>query len=690
MLGWHRLFSLSLALTVMSVACKQGRELDLEDGGGPAGDASDRDGSPGAGGRAGIGGRGGTSGTGAGGMVVGGMGAGGVGAGGLGVGGMGTGGIGAGSMGTGGRGGAGGTGMGGMGVGGSGTAGTGAGGKGTGGTAVGGTGMGGMGVGGMGTGGSPPPPPFLSSSQSFDFGGVEINVASTAKAWNIVNSGGPTTGAPSVTNSDPAQLVLSNGCTTALATSGQCTIMIAFKAGGLGARNASVTVSAGGSSITFSATATGLYRYTVVKAGGGTGTVTSSVGALNCGSTCSFLTDGNVTLQARTTNGSSTFFSGWSGGGCSGPFRDCAPTFPPTGPVTFTATFSSMSANLIFISSVTTSAALGNTATYDKVCNDAATAAGINETSGTAFTAMVSTTTSLARGRLTTRPQGWLRMDGKPFANSQTALFTNQQVFNNIQFTEQGGFNGAAIMTGTNSDGTLWTMNGGGVSTNCKDFTDLTDNAGFGGADRYGGAFGWLDDYSWACAGATQVTLICMGNTRVAPVTPIVTAGKKIWLSNTPFVVGGTQTPNALCIATRPAGVTGAAALLATTTTSAASVLSMTANYVRPDGTFVATGAALASTSGVPFSNGEPLSSGIWQSGDGVYRQYLPSKTLVWTGQTSLTAVGTAATTCNNWTDPSNGTAVMGGFTTTLGNYWNFLNTFCGGEMNPIYCVEFP
>ena len=34
--------------------------------------------------------------------------------------------------------------------------------------------------------------------------------------------------------------------------------------------------------------------------------------------------------------------------------------------------------------------------------------------------------------------------------------------------------------------------------------------------------------------------------------------------------------------------------------------------------------------------------------------------------------------------------AVMGGFSTTLGNFWNFFSGFCSGEMNPIYCVEFP
>ena len=207
-------------------------------------------------------------------------------------------------------------------------------------------------------------------------------------------------------------------------------------------------------------------------------------------------------------------------------------------------------------------------------------------------------------------------------------------------------------MTGTNSDGTLYTLSGSIATTNCKDFTDLTDPGGFGGTDRYGGAFGWLDDNYWSCMGATQVTVICMGNTRVATVAPIVTAGKKIWVSNTPFVVGGTQTPNALCMATRPAGVTGAAAHAGDHDHERrfgaqhdrqlrASRRNLRCHRGRAGQLRAAPRSLTASRS----------ASGIWQSGDGVYRQFPPSGALVWTGQTSVAAVGTAATTCNNWTD---------------------------------------
>jgi hypothetical protein len=60
------------------------------------------------------------------------------------------------------------------------------------------------------------------------------------------------------------------------------------------------------------------YTLQVNKSGGGEGTVTSNVGGINCGVTCSAQINYNtvVTLLAAATNGAT--FVGWSGGGCSG------------------------------------------------------------------------------------------------------------------------------------------------------------------------------------------------------------------------------------------------------------------------------------------------------------------------------------------------------------------------------------
>jgi hypothetical protein len=91
-----------------------------------------------------------------------------------------------------------------------------------------------------------------------------------------------------------------------------------------------------GQPVTVSATFLIAVRLTVVKAGNGTGTVTSDVGPINCGAKCG-ATYGNgtvVTLVAAAGAGQS--FNGWSGGSCSGT-GTCIVTV--TTATTVTATF---------------------------------------------------------------------------------------------------------------------------------------------------------------------------------------------------------------------------------------------------------------------------------------------------------------------------------------------------------------
>src|SRR5262245_17456489 len=75
---------------------------------------------------------------------------------------------------------------------------------------------------------------------------------------------------------------------------------------------------------------------TVVRAGLGSGSVTSAPAGINCGTSCSasFPSGGAVVLTATATGGS--VFTGWSGGGCTGT-STC--TVSPVSATTITATF---------------------------------------------------------------------------------------------------------------------------------------------------------------------------------------------------------------------------------------------------------------------------------------------------------------------------------------------------------------
>lgn len=60
------------------------------------------------------------------------------------------------------------------------------------------------------------------------------------------------------------------------------------------------------------------FAVTVTKAGNGTGTVTSNVGGINCGATCSASYASGTVVTLTATAGAGQNFTGWSGGGCSG------------------------------------------------------------------------------------------------------------------------------------------------------------------------------------------------------------------------------------------------------------------------------------------------------------------------------------------------------------------------------------
>jgi hypothetical protein len=519
-------------------------------------------------------------------------------------------------------------------------------------------------------------------STTVSLGNVEVGSAAGGSVM-LMNGGDMPTGTLTLSNGDPAEIAISpNGCTGTLGVGASCTISFQFTPSASGARSGTFTVSASpGGSAAVTVTATGSYTLTVVRAGTTNGTVSTVPSGLSCnGAICAGLFAGGtaLTVQARTVNGGGSFFSGYSGGGCVGPGRDCMLTL--NADTTVVATFTAMNNNLVFVTSGTFPATLGSAAAYDAKCNAAATAAGINDTGGASYVAVTSDTTSTFTARLGTSARGWVRMDGHPFGDTQSSLIPGNAIFNSVRYDETGAVAKSSMyMTGVFGNGTATD-----AGSNCDNWTSTsTSNALLFGQSE-GGPFDWTYGALGASC-ASSWSILCMGKIRGLAVSPVVTSGRKIWTTATAFTIGGAMTPDQFCQAQMPAGVTAAAALIATTTKPASSVLNMTMNYVRPDGTLVGTGAQIAA--------GGVLPSGIWQSADSVYRGFTPGRVL--TGATAPTALGTVASTCGNWTDTTQVGATAGLF----GEYghadpvwWEAIyagvcnNT--GNIVDGLYCVQ--
>jgi len=414
---------------------------------------------------------------------------------------------------------------------------------------------------------------------------------------------------------------------------------------------------------------------TIIKTG--SGTVTSVEPGIACGATCSagYATNQSVTLQARTSNGSNAYFQGWSGGGCAGPFHDCTVTMDAAKSVT--ATFATQTFNLVFVSSTAFATTLGGTTPYDGQCNTLASAAGINNATANAYIAWISDGTSNAAARLGVSARGFVRLDGKAFADDQASWLASNEIFHPIRFDENGADSGNDLaMTGTDADGT--TMS----SLSCTNWTVTSGNLLAG--NRFGGPGNWSQNTTTACSAPQRI--ICMMKTKTAALNPAANAGKKIYLTDTPYLIGS-GSPDTKCDLEKPSGTGTVKALLAYTTAAAAGLVNPAATYVRPDGQVVGSGADLLA-GGAALGL---LQSGIWQSGNGTYRKNSGNDFgRAWTGQTTLTQAGTAATTCDDWTNSglAGMTPIAGLYLDADSDWWSFGTRFCSDSGNRLYCIE--
>jgi photosystem II stability/assembly factor-like uncharacterized protein len=176
--------------------------------------------------------------------------------------------------------------------------------------------------------------PVLSvTPTSQDFG--KVGIGSTADRTFTVQNIGQGTLSGSASTSAPFSVI--TGGTYSLGAGASQSVVVRFAPGSVGVFSSGVTFT-GASSLSRLVSGQGVNTavLTVSKSGNGSGTVTSSIGGINCGSTCqaSITKDTSVTLTAVAATGS--VFAGWTGGGCAGT-STCTVTM--TANVTITAVF---------------------------------------------------------------------------------------------------------------------------------------------------------------------------------------------------------------------------------------------------------------------------------------------------------------------------------------------------------------
>jgi hypothetical protein len=345
------------------------------------------------------------------------------------------------------------------------------------------------------------------------------------------------------------------------------------------------------------------------------------------------------------------------------------PTPSPTVPPDF---------NRVFVTSTLQSGNLGGLAGADAICAARAAAAGLPGT----YVAWLSTPSENAASRLG-NARGFVRIDGQPFANTISDIIS-QRIFNPLRIDE-----GGADVTGGQSPSadtvTVWTgtsTDGLAAAATCNNWISASSaDDGFTGRAA-GGSASWTARSNGGCDIARRLYCFQTDHTGVDLVPPP-TSGKIAFVSTKTFTPGagvGIAGADTLCASNAAgAGLSGTyKALLATTTTSAASRMTLAPLYVRPDGIPIATG--------VTIGAGGSLDSGIWQRADGSY--VAVTGDLTFTGASTPSATGTLASTCSDWTSTASTSAAVGADTLADPTWWNIASNGSCTLTLAVYCLE--
>jgi hypothetical protein len=331
-------------------------------------------------------------------------------------------------------------------------------------------------------------------------------------------------------------------------------------------------------------------------------------------------------LVATTDSASGNGVSSWTGGGCSGG-DDCR--LVVTSDTLVSVAFEP--ANLVFVSSVATTANLGGLAGADAFCTGLAQNAGLPGS----FIALLPNDGVNAFDRIGNF-RGWARPDGKLVVDTVDD-FRAGRLLHPLRIDESGDDVGdVRVMTGMAPGGEVSIASG---DTSCEGWT----SEGSGTYESTSSALmgsGFTSFGSDGCG--TAAPLYCVGIGRNVHVAPTPAVGRFAFTSWNVQIGNGLAALDAVCQShAQEVGLPGTyLALLATTTASAASRFDLNGlPWVRPDGIRIAASAAALFQSSL-------LDSAPNQSAIGF--EYHTNE-VNWFGATSLTAVGSVDTTCNDW-----------------------------------------
>jgi hypothetical protein len=306
----------------------------------------------------------------------------------------------------------------------------------------------------------------------------------------------------------------------------------------------------------------------------------------------------------------------------------------------------------------------------DTICMTAASAAGRQGT----YLAWMSSDSVNAQNRIRVA-RGWVRTDGKPFANDIEDVVTASKIFYPLRCDEAGG----DVVEALSGSSTIYVATGTGSDGNVSPNGDCTNLTGTGGIDGgYVDAEGvaWTSGALFTCPAANE-RLYCFGIDRVATVAPPPPSGPITFVTQSAVTIGsGVSAFDTACVNDATgAGLTGTfVAVVASETESALHHVApggVTRPWVRVDGVEV-------TSDFITFE--APLNV----TATGQHVSYVTTLS----GAPSAMQTG-ASTSCTSWTSASNATTTpVGKAERSTSEAWFSGSVPCNSASSRVQCAE--